>query len=408
MPITPERKNPLVAARSFRQTVTNRTGINDFDTDSKTDSLIQVFVEEVITNRNETITAFYSNQISNAVGDGLDEIGRDMGLPRDGELHGKVVRQDQNLAFYVGGGTFGSINGGADIVIPAGAVRVYSDPDQNELGAEVSYTNTQQITLPAAGTVAFFGATCTASGPIGNVGAGMLKNHNFTSYLSGSGLEVTNFYSVLNGRPREKDRNYRFRLSRHYDTLLSSNYTKLHLTALRVPGVLDTRVIPGLYGIGTVGVVILGPENQSTPALVRATQARLSDIMGPGNSARASAATAVYFDMALEVKTLRPLSGSEKRQVDATVRRAIRNFMRSQGLGSNISLLAVAREAQSYVGGQVQLLSSGSTTDIFDTVYIRKGPSGGLSTERDLLVNDSYTLQLEEFADLGTLSITYV
>jgi len=407
MPITPERKNSLLIARDFRSQFTSRTGITDFDTDSKSDALIQVFLDQVIDARNEAIGAFYGNLISNATGEQLDIIGQDMGLPRLAETFAEGHRSDQNLAFYVSSGNFGDLNGAADILVPAGT-RIYSDANENELGAEISYLTTQDVTLPASSTVQFFGARCKASGPIGNVGSSVMRNHNFTNYVAGTGLRAINFYSLLNGRAQESDRNYRFRLSRRYDTLSTSNHTRLHLRALRVPGVLDTRIFSGFFGIGTVAVVVLGAENQSNPALVRAVQARMLDLSGPGMDISVTAATAVYFDLEMEVKTLRTLSGGEKRQVEATMKRALRNHFRSAGIASSISLLQAAKEVQSYTQGSVRLVSLGKPAEIFKTVYIRRGPSGGIATERDLLENGSYALDRDEFADLGTFSVTYL
>ena len=82
MPTYPERKNSLVLARDFRSKLTARTGINDFDSDSKTETLISVFVDQVLDSRTEVISAFYANQISTANGQQLDRIGQDMGTPR--------------------------------------------------------------------------------------------------------------------------------------------------------------------------------------------------------------------------------------------------------------------------------------------------------------------------------------
>lgn len=407
MPITPERKNPTQLARQFREQVTNRTGITDFDVDSKADALIQVFLDQVLAARNEAIGAFYSNQISNAQGPHLDILGQDMGVSRLRETYAEIYDVDQSLAFYVSSGTFGDLNGGSDIVIPAGT-RVYTDSNENELGAEVSFRTVKAHTLPAASTMFFVGARATASGAIGNVGASVLKNHSFANYTAGNGLRVVNFYSVLNGRAQETDRNYRFRLARHYDTLSTSNYAKMHLTALRVPGVLDTRVVSGQYGIGSVAVMILGAENQSTASLISAVQARLNDIAGPSIDIRAVPATAAHFDLELRVKALRALTATEKRQFEAQMRRAMRNYFRTVGLGGSVSLLDASQEMQSYIRRGVRLTSQGRPTDIFKTVYVRKGPSGSTSTERDLLENQDFSLSDDEYADLGTFSVTWL
>ena len=407
MAVLPERTNSLVLARDFRDKLTRRTGITDFDADSKIDTIVSVFVDQVLAARNEANKAFYANQISTAVGDQLDQIGQDMGLPRFAETFAYAEKRDQNVTFYVSSGTFGDINGGADIVVPAGT-EIFSNDNENDLGAAIRYTTSNETTLYAGRSVAFVEVRAKHSGNNSNIGGGMLINHTFTSYGAGSGLEVVNFYSILNGRPRENDRNYRFRLSRRYDTLISSNNAKLHLQSLRVPGVLDTRIINGYFGVGTVAVVVVGPENQSNSTTLRGVQARLSEIQGPGALFRAVPATSVMMDVEMEVSTNRPLSTVQRRQFEANIRRGMRNFLRTQGIGGSIDFKAAARELSVYSRGTVKLTSLGKPEQIFETIYVRKGPSNGVTTERDLLQKSFYSLDEDEYADLGTLSIRYV
>lgn len=406
MAAIPEKTNSLILARDFREKVTQRTGITDFDADSKTDTLISVFVDQVLNSRNETISAFYANQIGTAKGSQLDQIGQDMGLPRFSEVYAQANKRDQNLAFYVNSGSFGALNGGSDIVVPAGT-EIYSDSNENDLGSQISYRTTSDTTLYAARSIAFLDVRATASGSGSNVGGGMLRNHNFTDYLASSGLEVLNFFSILNGRPRENDRNYKFRLSRRYDTLISSNNSKLHLESLRVPGVLDTRIIRGYMGVGTVGVILVGPENQSNSNTLRGVQARLNELQGPSGRAIAVSAVAVSLDIQMVVKTTSALNGSQKRQLELNIRRGLRTYFRSQGIAGTVDLRAAAQELSAYVGGTIKLTSLSAPEQVFDTVYIRKGPSNGATTERDILKNAYYSLDEDEYADLGTLNIRY-
>ena len=328
MPISPERKNVLVLARDFRDRVFARTGINDFDADSKADALISVFADQVISSRNESIGAFYANQISNAKGTQLDTIGEDLGLPRYKETFASIDKRDLSLAFFPSTPTFGGLNGGAGFTIPAGT-SVFSDSNENELGAQVRYKLTSDLVLSASGALSYASAKSEASGVLGNVGSGALRNHSFTSYSLGTGLSVVNLFSVLNGRTREVDRNYRFRLARRYDTLSSSNNSKLHLLSLRTPGVLDTRIVSGYFGIGTAAVVVIGAENQSSSALVNAVQARLRTVVGPSSRIDAIAATAVSVDIEMQVSPLRALTVAEKRQFELTVRRSLKNYFRN-------------------------------------------------------------------------------
>lgn len=407
MAVVPERKNSLVLARDFRDEITRRTGITDFDADSKTEAFVSVFIDQVLAARNESISAFYANQISTAKGDQLDQIGQDLGLPRLSETFALIERRDQNVAFYVSGGTFGDINGGTPITIPSGT-EIYSAQNSNDLGSRVVFKTVGEHILQSGVALAYVTVRAVASGTGANVGGGMLNQHSFVNYVDTTGLSVVNFFAVLNGRPQENDRNYKYRLSRRYDTLASSNNSKLHLDALRVPGVLDTRIINGYYGVGTAAVVVLGPENQSTTTSVRGVQRRLASIQGPSSTFVAIPAVSISFDIEMEVRPSRSLTAVDKRQYELEVRRALRNYLRSQGIAGSIALKGAAAEISAYTQSSVRLGSTGKSEDVFDTVYIRKGSANSSSTERELLENNYYALDVDEFADLGTLSIRYV
>ena len=82
MPIIPSQKNPLVALKAFRTDITTRTGITNFDRDSKVGSITDVLIDEMLKHREDMAEAFYANHISNAVGEQLDGIGDRLGLPR--------------------------------------------------------------------------------------------------------------------------------------------------------------------------------------------------------------------------------------------------------------------------------------------------------------------------------------
>jgi uncharacterized phage protein gp47/JayE len=243
MAFLPERKNSLTLAKEFRQKLSQRTGLTDFDADSKIENLISIFVDEIVNSRNEVLGAFQSMQISTATGNQLDSIGQDLGLPRFAETAAFSLKREQNVAFYVNSGTFGDLNSGSDIVVPAGT-EIYSEENQNDFGKRIVYKTTSSLTLSASAVIGFADARAVASGSGSNIGSGTLLNHNLTSY---PGLKVVNFFSILNGRNEESDKNYRFRLSKRYDMLASSNDSKLHLESLKVPGVLDTRIINGYY-----------------------------------------------------------------------------------------------------------------------------------------------------------------
>lgn len=409
MAYTLERKNPVSIVRDFRNKIENRTNVNSFGVDSKARNISELFGEELVSSRDEAIAALNSQQIRSARGENLDRIGDRMGLPRYSETFAFSERIEQNFAFYTTGGTFGSINGGVDIVIPTGT-ELFSRPNENELNTTIRYVTTTENTLPAGESLAYVSVRATSSGSRSNIGSGVIQAHGFTGYVDSANdsLKAVNFYSVLNGRERERDEQYRFRLLRRYDKYVSSNESKNRLEALDVPGVLDIRVIPGYYGIGTSAVVVLGADNQSNGQLISAVQSRIDRYKAIGLNAIATPAVEVQFDLELKLKATRSLSASEKRRVAADVRTAAFDYFRAVGIQGAVSFSELARAIQQRLRNIIQLNASNSNLGIFKNIYVRKGYSGNQSSDREKIVAVSYGLDQIEYAEVGTITMEFV
>lgn len=110
----------------------------------------------------------------------LDLLGEIFGVPRLAQTTASVEIGDQNFEWYVRNGTFGSINGGQDIVIPAG-VCIYT-----AAGSAGPVYIADAVTLPAAQSSMFFSATALYSGSAGNAASGIFSQSNFTNYVESS------------------------------------------------------------------------------------------------------------------------------------------------------------------------------------------------------------------------------
>jgi len=409
MSTPPDTKSPNQILRAFRTRMEERTGITNYDSDTKVGALIDVVIDEVVDARNQSIQAFYNQQLTRAKGDFLDRIGQNLGLPRLQPTRATSALSEQNVAFYVESGVFGDINGGGAFVVPAGTV-IFSDANENELNSVVEYETTADVTCASAGSIVYASVRAKLTGSTYNVGEGVLRNRLFTSYtLSASnGLKVVNFYSILTGRDNEGDQRYRFRLSKNYDRLISSNETKLKLASINVPGVIDTKVIRNYYGIGTAAAVVLCADFVSSSAVLAAVQNNLDEMAGPGLKVAAVAATKVSLDIELEIEPTRQLTTAEKRNVESSVRATITNQLRSVGIGGTLSLTDVVNAMRRNATSVFKLgRTSDNSFHAFSKVYVRRGFASGFSSEKELLIGNSLSLEIEEFIDLGTLSISY-
>ncbi len=408
MAIIPSQKNPLLILKGFRDTISQRTNITNFDRDSKIRSVIDVVTEEALSYREEVLASFYANQLSNATGKALVAIGDGMGLPKREAEFASSDSTEQNMAFYVDSGTFGDINGAANIPLPAGTV-VFSRPSENELGARIEFLTVNQVTLLAASDVGFVAVKARIIGSGHNVGASVIRGHGFTSYVDSANatLKVINFYPILTGRNREGDTSYRFRLASLYTSLLGLNETRYKLEALEVPGVVETRVLPGFYGIGTSGVITLGAENQTTSNIIRGVQAKLTANLAPGLSAIATTAVQTTFDFELKIDVVKTLSTSAQLNIRNQIKTEMRNYLRRVGIGGIVEFDTLADTILKKVR-RVTSLDSSASDDVFDKVYVTKGYANGVIDDRRKIIGNTYTLLPFGFASLGTLTATFV
>jgi uncharacterized phage protein gp47/JayE len=405
----PLPKNPLTILRKFREEFEARTNLTNFDSDSKARAISDIVVDEVLALREESLVAFYANQVANAQGTDLDALGLARGLPRFKEQFAGVQDIESNIAFSVENGTFSDINNFSDIVITDGTI-IFSDPQTNEANEVIAYVVVGNHTLPAGSAVWYVSARAQFVGSKSNVGSQVLNQHNFTNYTDSAlnGLKVINYYPILNGRDEEKDDVYRFRLAQYYQSLLQNNNAKILLKSLEVPGVLNAQPISGYYGIGTVGVIVSGAEGQSNTRLIEGVQGRLQKIQGPGLRMHAVAGTEVAFDLELQIKPSRAISIAEQNSIRNLITKICLDFFRKRSTVSTIDLNHLALKIQEGTGRIVSLGSLGSDS-LFKRVYIRISPAGTGLAEREVLLTSTYSLASDEFPTLGLpLNIEFI
>ncbi len=409
MAVIPSRKNALNILKNFREKLLTRTKINIFERNSKARAISDGLTAEIVALEQKQKEAFESIQLSTSRGKSLISFGETLGISKRENNFAFVDETELNLALYVETGTFGDINGAVSITVPEGAI-IFSEPNNNELGATIQYRTTTSFVLPAADSLKYISARAVTSGSVSNVGRSVLKNHDITAYsdVANNTLKVINFYPILNGFDEEQDSQYKFRISQNYARLMQNSDARILLTALKVPGVLDAVPLTGYYGIGSVGVVVLGADNQATPALVSEVQSRLNRFEGPAGNMRALAAVSVVFDLELEVKTSRTISLPEQARLTSLIKRSTNNYFRSLGIQGLVSFQDLAREIQTQSGGLVKLGTVGSEKRLYKAVYMKKGFSNGVLSEREVIVANNILLKQDEYADLGTLSVSYV
>lgn len=167
-----------------------------------------------------------------ATGDSLDLIGQIFGVTRIQSQDASVDSSDGNFQFYVRTGTFGDINSGQDIQIPAN-VQIFTEA----LNGPVYLTDA--VTLPTQLSSQSFSATSVSTGSTGNTAAGVFNRHNFTGYTNAAygSLLVTNNYGIIGGRDQEDDDSYQYRIHLKLTSQSGINEAALRYQLLQLPGI---------------------------------------------------------------------------------------------------------------------------------------------------------------------------
>ena len=185
------------------------------------------------------------------------------------------------------------------------------------------------------------------------------------------------------------------------------NESRVKLEGLRVPGVLQTKLLPAHYGIGTVGVAVMGPEFQTNTRLVEGVQEHLQSIGGPGMLLVATSATQVTFDFELEITTRRVTTDADRTLLEAQIKRLMLDYFRILTIGATVSSEALATRIHSGTNGIVSLGTIGGSS-AFKAVWVSKGLPGSTVDDRQKMLDSTYTLNSESFGALGTITYSYL
>jgi uncharacterized phage protein gp47/JayE len=219
----------------------------------------------------------------------LDFFGDMMNLPRREATHAFV--EDENFMFFVNSGTFGSINGGSNFLIPAGTLVFTTQIITNVVtpGIEpqpvIRYVTTEDITAFSNLSYVYAPIRASIEGSESRVERGLLQNHNFTGYLSSSTnpLKCTNKYSISNGDERESTESYRYRLQNIFKARQLAIPMAVRLAALSVPGVSNVKEVLCEQGPGTASLYVLTSTPTTSQSLLEEVNSIVAKVTGLGN-----------------------------------------------------------------------------------------------------------------------------
>lgn len=246
----------------FRKALIETTNVAQLATGSKARAFLETIASEFGTFYDNILYDITQSFLKYATGDMLDVFGDMFGVSRRPSSQASALVSEKSAKFYVDSGTFGDINSGNAITIPAGS--------RLTTAAGIGYVVTNEVTLGSTANETYIGVNAEKTGSTSNIGKEELIYHTFTSYTNSglNGLKVTNNYAIANGADQESDTNFRFRISNRLIELERCNLFALYTAMLSIPGVRDIRIDRYANGLGTATVYLYGIYPEQSPQLV--------------------------------------------------------------------------------------------------------------------------------------------
>jgi uncharacterized phage protein gp47/JayE len=318
-----------------------------------------------------------------ATGTSLDFIGAIYGVTRIPASNSAVSSTDGTLTFYVQSGTFGSINNGNDIIVPAGTL-VFSNG--NNL---VSYATMFQTTLPAASNSQTFTATAVQVGSGGNAPANSIINTNFIGYAQASygTLLVTNSFGIVSGRDVEDDLSYAYRIQLALKTVGGSSESDLTVQLLTVPGVqnVDFEELPG-----TFNVFIFTISSSPSDYVIQLAQSVIDNLTAFPIKGTAIAPDLVGISLVTTLKLIPALTEAQS-TIIANAISAATNYINNVGINGTIIINEIA---SILLSSDTNILDIGLPNQPLLQIFIWRSREDGTRYSRNLV--QDYTLATGE------------
>lgn len=361
-----------------------QTGITQTSPGGKARAFADIVGDQMGSSEGRKYTAIGQALLPFAAKDNLDFLGEIYGMPRLGAQTAASNAADFNFSFYVLQGTFGQINNGQSIVVPAGTTISTSDPK----GAV--YTLDSAVTLPAASSSISFSATSTQDGSAGNAPAGVFKNHNFRGYTDfrfGS-LLVTNNFGITEGRDEETDDNYRYRINIKLQSKGGAAEADLRLAILTVPGIQD---VVFERQAGSFTAYIYGVSQVASPGLLQACQTQLNNTTAFPLVGIAVAPDLVGISLSTTLTFLSGATSAEQQNAIAAAGAAAANYINNLALGATLVINEIASQI---LNADTNILDIGQPNKPLSNIYIWRDRADGSRYSRYLVAD--YTPQTGE------------
>lgn len=398
--LTTKLPNDIVdeAVRNMR----DATAVSAFGASSKALVLVETLAGIAATTTNDLFFSTALSELSSLGGVNLDNVAQSYGLVRYPGVPARIDASERSLRYYVLGGTFGDVNGGADILVPAGTLIRQAD---GLMATSTTYfVQSTNVLLPAAGTSAYVAAAQVGDYLGLSFPPNTLVAHNFVGYADApnKSLLVTNDAAVV-GYAGESDDGLRYRIKMRALAANGGTLSSLRRAALSVPGVADVVVDDERSGTGTATLVVFSNNQVVSDRLVASVQRAVANVVPAGLSVFVTAARLVGLSFRARLRFAPNAGEADKTAAILAASSALRNHVAGLSPGAVVSARSLAAAIQS---GSPLIVGVGESGRLFDELLLwRDGTTGRYARrlEAPYTVGYDEEMVVEPYVDLPVM-----
>ena len=269
--------------------------------------------------------------VSGASGIYLDFIGELLGVERLAASQARVDAQENNVRFYTLEDSFGAINGGLSIKVPANTVIQTN-------GGRSQYRTVREEARPSGSSSSFVSVEAVQEGPIANVGQNALRVHAFTAYADSANdtLLVTNDSPIDAGHAVESDDLYRFRIMNTARGSENANSMAVRLAALSIPSVSDVFILEYRRGIGTSNILLKSVTGKVTQEMIEQVQAAVEAVKAHSSHFIVEAPEEIGVQLEMSLSYRSGTRDSDKSEIERDIERAVRAHVMGLDIGESL------------------------------------------------------------------------
>lgn len=342
-------------------TALQATGVRQTAVGGKARALADIIGDELGQLESRQFVAISQNLLPYATGTALDALGTIYGVPRIGQQDASSAATDGNFIFYVLSGTFGNINNGQNITVPAGT-QIFTSAG---LGGPI-YTLDADVICLAATSQQSFSASSTSSGSAGNSPAGTFNATNFTNYTGNiyGSLLVTNNFGIIAGRDEEDDASYAYRINLKLQSSGGNGQGDVQAAILQIPGIQNVVFSPlaGTYEVYVYGISPIVP-----PSLLQLVQTAINENTAYPLTGLALTPALIGVSLNTTVQMVSRVSANDTTSILSNATSAAANYINNLAIGQE---LVINEIASVIISSDTRILDIGQPNAPINEIFI--------------------------------------